>query len=83
MIGYQTNGIRECKHRMARIVAWQNKPNASSNNKRRDNGGGPESPPCTSVSCFQEALLGFFLALDTVASPGNGFEPLGINLFAA
>src|SRR5213078_1481107 len=25
------------------------------------------SPLCTSVSCFQEALLGFFLALDAVA----------------
>src|SRR5882757_298857 len=36
--------------------------------KSGNNGGGPESPPCTSVSCFQEALLGFFLTLDAVAS---------------
>src|SRR5882724_8853919 len=35
MIGYQTNGIRKCKHRMARIVAWQNKPNKAAQQERQ------------------------------------------------
>ena len=32
---------------------------------------------------FQQALLGFFLARDAMASPGHGFEALGVDLFAA
>lgn len=32
---------------------------------------------------FEQALLGFFLAVDAVARPGHGFESLGINFFAA
>jgi len=35
------------------------------------------------LSGFEQALLGFFLALDAVASPGHGFEALGVDLFAA
>src|SRR5467141_1311365 len=35
------------------------------------------------LSGFQQTLLGFFLALDAMASPGNGVETLGINLFTA
>src|SRR6266852_435877 len=35
------------------------------------------------LSGFQQTLLGFFLALDAMASPGNGVEPLGVDLFAA
>ena len=32
---------------------------------------------------FEQALLGFFLALDAVARPRHGFETLGVDLFAA
>jgi hypothetical protein len=32
---------------------------------------------------FQKSLFRFFLALDAMASPGHGFEPLGVDLFAA
>jgi hypothetical protein len=32
---------------------------------------------------FEQALLGFFLALDAMTSPRYGFEALGIYLFAA
>jgi hypothetical protein len=35
------------------------------------------------LSGFQQTLLGFFLALDAMASPGYGVEALGIDLFAA
>jgi hypothetical protein len=35
------------------------------------------------LSGFQQTLLGFFLALDAMASPGYGVKALGINLFAA
>src|SRR5208337_5673920 len=34
------------------------------------------------LSGFQQALLGFFLARDAVASPGHGVEALGVDLFA-
>jgi len=30
------------------------------------------------MSCFEQALLGFFLALDTVASPGDSFQAFGV-----
>jgi len=35
------------------------------------------------LSGFEQALLGFFLALDAMASPRHGFQALGIDLFAA
>ena len=35
------------------------------------------------VSGFEQALLGFFLALDAVASPRNGFEALRVDFFSA
>src|SRR5712691_8551085 len=35
------------------------------------------------MSCFEQALLGLFLALDAVASPGDGFEALRVDFFSA
>jgi hypothetical protein len=35
------------------------------------------------LSGFQQALLGFFLALDAVASPRHGVKAFGVDLFAA
>src|SRR5580692_5712393 len=39
--------------------------------------------PILSRSFFEQSLLHFFLALDAVAGPGDGFEALGVDLFAA
>jgi hypothetical protein len=35
------------------------------------------------LSSFQQALLGFFLALDAMASPRHGVKTLSVNLFTA
>ena len=35
------------------------------------------------LRCFQQPLLGLFLALDAMPGPGHGFEALGVNLFSA
>jgi len=35
------------------------------------------------LSSFQQALLGFFLALDAMASPGHCVKAFGVDLFAA
>jgi hypothetical protein len=35
------------------------------------------------LSGFQQTLLGFFLALDAVASPRHGVKAFGVDLFAA
>jgi hypothetical protein len=36
-----------------------------------------------SMGCFEQALLGFFLALDAMASPWNSFETFRVDLFSA
>src|SRR5208282_2434342 len=49
--------------------------------KRRAAGEGARTPLL--LSGFEQALLGFFLALDAVAGPGHGFKTLGVDFFAA
>ena len=46
---------------------------------------GPDRSVCAArlLRGFEQALFGFFLALDAMPRPGNGFEALGIDLFAA
>src|ERR1700678_133006 len=42
-----------------------------------------KSHPTHLLSGFEQALLGLFLALDAMPRPGNSFQALGVDLFAA
>jgi hypothetical protein len=41
------------------------------------------NPTTNLLRCFEQTLLGLFLTLDTVASPGHGIEAFGVDFFSA